>query len=79
MNAAVVINWARLTGSDVAVLPFKSMGFYDKDYDLFKIFELIPDKDTDRYIKNVGGWAQMLQLSSLYEWHFRFYHDYNRI
>ena len=71
MNAAFAINWARLTGSDIAVLPFKSMGFYDKGYDLFKIFESIPDEDTDRYVKNVDGWAQMLQLSSLYEWHYR--------
>jgi hypothetical protein len=71
MNAAFAINWARLTGSDVAVLPFKSMGFYDKGYDLFKIFESIADDDLDRYVKNVDGWAQMLQLSSLYEWHFR--------
>lgn len=71
MNSAFATNWARLTGSDVAVLPFKSMGFYDKGYDLFKIFEAIAYDDPERYVKNVDGWAQMLQLSSFYEWHFR--------
>jgi hypothetical protein len=71
MNAAFAINWARLTGSDIVVLPFKSTGFFDKGHDLFRIFESIPDDDPDRYVKNVDGWAQMLQLSSLYEWHFR--------
>lgn len=71
MNAAFAINWARLTGSDIAVLPFKSMGYYDKGYDLFRIFESISDDDPDRYVKNVDGWAPMLQLSSFYEWHFR--------
>jgi hypothetical protein len=71
MNAAFAINWARLTGSDVAVLPFKTLGFYEKGQDLFRIYETIPDNDPDRYVKNVDGWAQMLQLVSLYEWRYR--------
>jgi hypothetical protein len=71
MNAAFAINWARLTGSDMPVLPYKAMGFYDKGYDLFRIFESIADDDSERYVKNVDGWAQMLGLITLYEWHYR--------
>jgi hypothetical protein len=71
MNAAFALNWSRLTGSDVVLLPFRSLGYLDKGQDLFRIFESVPDNDPDRYVKVVDGWAQMLHLSTLYAWRFR--------
>ena len=71
MNAALALNWVRMSENEHLLVPFKTVGILDKGKELLKIFDSVPVSDKQRYTKTVDGWADKLQLSSLYTWKYR--------
>jgi len=71
MNAALALNWVRMSENEHLLVPFKTVEMLDKGKELLKIFDSILVSDKQRYTKTVDGWADKLQLASLYTWKYR--------
>jgi len=70
MNAALVLNWARLSGSRIALLPYESTGRLDAGQRLLAALDAMPAADAEIHVRTVDAWAEQLKLRTLYQWEF---------
>ncbi len=71
MNAALALNWARLSGNRVALLPYESTGYLTAAQTLLDLLEPGSSVPTSAdHIRSVDAWADHLSLRSLYRWEF---------
>jgi hypothetical protein len=69
--AALARFWCDLTESDVAMIPYKSVGFEDRATALVEMFRERKGAPGLRSVETVDMWAQELGLRNQYEWKFR--------
>lgn len=68
MNAAVALNWARLSGSRMCLLPYESTGHVDAGQKLLDIVDSAPEPTSANHMRTVDAWAEALSLRTLYRW-----------
>jgi hypothetical protein len=71
MNAAFALNWAELSGSSLAMLPYESAGFSTIAAKLLTEAEARSAKTTEAYTGLVDAWAEQVGLRTLYRWEYR--------
>lgn len=72
MNAAYAINWSKVSGNTMALLPYQALGYISPGEKLLQKYEaLSTKKDPDRYIETVDAWAEELKMATWYEWRYR--------
>ena len=71
MNAAFALNWAELSGSSLAMLPYESAGFSDVATRLLGEAKARSAKTTEAYTGLVDAWAEHVGLRTLYRWEYR--------
>jgi hypothetical protein len=71
MNAALTLNWSRISDQQHLLVPFKAIEVLEKGEYLLKLFDSVPVTDAQRYTKTVDMWAGHLKMVSLYTWKFR--------
>jgi len=69
MGSAYALWWSQIEGSQVALLPYKVMGYLDKGQELLDALNTIP-ADNERWMKVVDAWAKKLGLNGYYQWQF---------
>jgi len=70
MTAALAIQWARISGSRTATIPYRSLGFLDEGERLFKLYTDAPGTASERCVSVVDLWAEHLKLRTLYRWQY---------
>lgn len=70
MNAALALNWARLSGSRLPLLPYESTGHIKAGQQLLDALDAAPGQTSQNHMQTVDFWAEQLTLRSLYEWQF---------
>jgi hypothetical protein len=70
MNAALALNWARLSGSRLCLLPYESTGYIDAGQKLLDAVDAEPDPTSANHLQTVDSWAGQLALRTLYQWEF---------
>jgi len=68
MNAAVALNWARLSGSRMCLLPYESTGLIDAGQKLLDVIDAAPEHTSENNMRTVDAWAEELSLRALYRW-----------
>jgi hypothetical protein len=68
MNAALALNWARLSGSRMCLLPYESTGYVDAGQKLLEVVDAASAHTSENHIRTVDAWAEELSLRSLYRW-----------
>lgn len=68
MNAALALNWARLSGSRLCLLPYESTGNVDAGQKLLAIVDAAPAPTSENHMRTVDAWAGQLSLRTLYRW-----------
>jgi hypothetical protein len=68
MNAAVALNWARLSGSRLCLLPYESTGHVDAGQKLLDAVDAAPAQTSEAHMRTVDVWAEQLSLRTLYRW-----------
>jgi len=68
MNAAVALNWARLSGSRMCLLPYESTGLVDAGQKLLDVIDAAPEHTSENHMRTVDAWAEELLLRTLYRW-----------
>lgn len=71
MNAAFAMNWSRISGDKHLLVPFRSVEALDRGEILLRIYDDISAADPQRCAKTVDGWANNLNMASLYSWNYR--------
>jgi len=71
MNSAFALNWAELSGSRLAMLPYESAGFGQTAPALLKEVNAKSAKTTEAYTTLVDAWAEQVGLRTLYQWEYR--------
>jgi hypothetical protein len=72
MNAAYAINWSKISGDTIMLLPYQSLGYISRGEKLLEKYEALSTKrDPDRYIETVDAWAEELKMATWYEWRYR--------
>ena len=71
MSATLALQWARISGSRTALIPYKSLGFLESGEQLFKLYEECPGSDAARCVSVVDTWADRMRLRTLYRWEYR--------
>jgi hypothetical protein len=71
MNSAFALNWAELSGSPLAMLPYNSAGFNGTGTSLLKEVNAHSAKTPDAYMALVDAWAEQVGLRTLYQWEYR--------
>jgi hypothetical protein len=70
MNAALALNWARLSGSRLCLLPYESTGYIDAGQKLLDAVDAEPGQTSANHLRTVDSWAGQLSLRTLYQWEF---------
>jgi hypothetical protein len=70
MNAALALNWTRLSGSRLCLLPYESTGYIGVGQKLLDAVDSEPDQTSMNHMRTVDSWAGQLSLRSLYQWEF---------
>lgn len=70
MNAALALNWARLSESRLALLPYESTGLIEPGRQLLDAIDAAPEQTSETHMAAVDSWAEQLSLRSLYHWEF---------
>lgn len=70
MGSAYALWWSQIEGSQVALLPYKAMGYLKKGQELLDALNAIPANDKERWMKVVDAWAHKLELNGYYLWKF---------
>jgi hypothetical protein len=68
MNAALALNWARLSGSQLCLLPYESTGHVDAGQRLLDAIDAAPEQTSGNHMRTVDVWAEQLSLRTLYRW-----------
>ena len=68
MNAAVALNWARLSGSRMCVLPYESTGHVAAGQKLLDAVDAASAHTSANHMQTVDTWAEQLSLRTLYRW-----------
>ena len=68
MNAALALNWARLSGSRLCLLPYESTGHLDAGQKLLDAVDAPPAQTSENHLRTVDAWAEQLSLRTLYRW-----------
>jgi hypothetical protein len=71
MGSAYAAWWSRMTGSNIALLPYRAMGFLSKGQELLDAMNSIPADDGRRWPKVVDAWAARLDMAGFYRWSIR--------
>jgi hypothetical protein len=71
MNSAFALNWAELSGSSLAMLPYESAGFGPTAAKLLSAVNTKSGKTTDDYTSLIDAWAEQIGLRTLYTWEYR--------
>ena len=70
MNAALALNWARLSGSRLCLIPYESTGYIDAGQKLLDAVDSEPGQTSANHLRTVDSWAGQLALRTLYQWEF---------
>ena len=70
MNAALALNWARLSGSRLCLLPYESTGYIGAGQKLLDAVDSDLDQTSVNHLRTVDSWAGQLSLRTLYQWEF---------
>lgn len=68
MNAAVALNWARLSGSRMCLLPYESTGHIDAGQRLLEVIDAASAHTSENHMRTVDAWADQLSLRTPYCW-----------
>lgn len=68
MNAALALNWARLSGSRLCLLPYESTGHIEAGQKLLDSIAAAPAPTSQCHMETVDAWAEQLMLRTLYRW-----------
>jgi len=68
MNAALALNWARISGSRICLLPYESTGNIEAGKRLLDTLDEIAGQTSECHVRTVDAWAEQLSLRSLYIW-----------
>lgn len=68
MNAALALNWARLSGSRLCLLPYESTGHVDAGQKLLDAVDAAPAQTSENHMRTVNAWAEQILLRTLYRW-----------
>ena len=68
MNAALALNWARLSGSRMCLLPYESTGHVAAGQKLLDAVDAASAHTSENYMRTVDAWAAELSLRTLYRW-----------
>jgi len=68
MNAALALNWARLSGSRMCLLPYESTGHVNAGQKLLDIVDAASAHTSENHMRTVDAWAEELSLRTLYRW-----------
>lgn len=68
MNAALALNWARLSGSRMCLLPYESTGHVEAGQKLLDAVDAAPENTSESHMRTVDAWAEALSLRTLYRW-----------
>ena len=68
MSAALALNWARLSGSRLCLLPYESTGHVDAGQKLLDAVDSAPEQTSENHMRTVDAWAEQLSLRTLYRW-----------
>ena len=68
MNAALALNWARLSGSRLCLLPYESTGHIEAGQKLLDSVDAAPAQTSQCHMETVDAWAEQLSLRTLYRW-----------
>jgi hypothetical protein len=68
MNAALALNWARLSGSRICLLPYESTGHIDAGQKLLDAVDAASAHTSVNHMLTVDAWAEELSLRTLYRW-----------
>lgn len=71
MNAAYTLNWAKLSGETVGLLPYEALGFKKPAEILLDSLGAIPADAPDISKRATDEWAARLNLAGLYRWSLR--------
>jgi hypothetical protein len=71
MNSAYALNWSRITGSSLPMLPYQSAGLSDTAATLLAELDTREEKTSTLYTEAVDAWAGHLGLRTLYNWEYR--------
>ena len=70
MNAALALNWARLSGSRLCLLPYESTGYTGTGQKLLDAVDAEPGQTSANHLRIVDSWAGQLAMRTLYQWEF---------
>jgi hypothetical protein len=70
MNAALALNWSRLSGSRLMLLPYESTGHLELGEALLEDADGAAGDGADRYVNSVNAWAERLFLRTLFHWEY---------
>ena len=76
MNAALALNWARISGSRLCLLPYEATGYLQGGQILLHILDRLAPSSFDPistptlqgHREIVDAWAENLLLRTLYRW-----------
>jgi hypothetical protein len=68
MNAALALNWARLSGSRLCLLPYESTGHIEAGQQLLDVVDAAVGNTSENHMEAVDAWAGNLFLRTLYRW-----------
>lgn len=68
MNAALALNWARLSGSRLCLLPYESTGNVDAGQKLLDAVDAATAQTSENHMRTIDAWADQLSLRALYRW-----------
>lgn len=71
MSGSVARIWSDLTGSELALLPYKSAGFTDRISELINLYHQTEGTLGEKMTTVVDKWAEKLKLRTIYTWNFR--------
>ena len=68
ISAALALNWARLSGSRLCLLPYESTGHVDAGQKLLDAVDAAPAQTSENHMRTIDAWAEQLSLRTLYRW-----------
>ena len=68
MNAALALNWARLSGSRLCLLPYESTGNVAAGQKLLDAVDAATAQTSENHMRTIDAWADQLSLRALYRW-----------
>lgn len=70
MNAALALNWSRISGSRISLLPYESTGYLEAGRKLLDEVDAKPAHTYTSHVETINAWAEQLQMRTLYRWEY---------